>query len=133
MRIFSRERKSGAEEASYIILAISSESSHWRFLCSSSLLKKYVDRQRQGNEQQLTSIQLHIIRNHQHNFPLKDVAIDQPTAYPGNVLIGLHVLELAGEHPACGGGGHFACVGDRVGVSVFGLYGALARFSCKCE
>ena len=70
----------------------------------------------------LTTIQLHIIGNHQHNLPLKDIVIDQPDTDSRDVLVGLHVLELAGEHAACWAGGHVGyeiCVRmNRVGFEV---------------
>lgn len=60
------------------------------------------------SELTLTTIQLHIIGNHQHNLPLKDVIVHQSAADPGDtIVIGLHLLELAREHAPCWGGGHF--------------------------
>ena len=43
------------------------------------------------------------------------------------------MLELAGQHPAGGGGGHFLSVRDRVGASIFGLYGERDVSGCVCE
>lgn len=57
----------------------------------------------------LTSIQLDIIRDHQHNLPLEDVVVRQPAADAGDVLVALHLLQLAGEHPSCGRGRHGVC------------------------
>lgn len=68
-----------------------------------------------GGRGERTTIQLHIIRNHQHNLPLEHVIIHQTTAYPRDIFAGLHLLQLAREHAPCRCGGHFSLYdGSRV-------------------
>lgn len=56
---------------------------------------------------ELTSIELALIVDHEHDLPLKDVAVHQAATYAGNVLVGLHLLQLPAEEAGCGhiGGG----------------------------
>lgn len=42
-----------------------------------------------------------LIIKHEHDLPLKDVAVDQSAANPGNVLVGLHLLELSAQEDRC--------------------------------
>ena len=42
----------------------------------------------------LTTIILHIIADHQHDLPLKDITIHQTATDARDILVGLHLLEL---------------------------------------
>lgn len=47
----------------------------------------------------LTSIELAIVGNHKHDFPFEDVVADETATYAGDVLVALHLLELAAQEP----------------------------------
>ena len=49
----------------------------------------------------LTTIVSAVVRYHEHDLPLEDVAVHQPTAYAGNIFVALHLFELAAQKP-CG-------------------------------
>ena len=47
----------------------------------------------------LTAIIATVVRYHEYNLPLENVIVNKTTAYAGNIFVGLHLLELAGEQP----------------------------------
>lgn len=55
----------------------------------------------------LTAIKPALVIDHEHHLPLKYIAaVCQSARDAGNVLVGLHLLELAGQEPSRRGGGH---------------------------
>jgi hypothetical protein len=54
-----------------------------------------------------TTIVLAVIIDHEHDFPLENIVVDQPTAYAGNVFVGLHLFKLPPEQASgCRRGRH---------------------------
>jgi hypothetical protein len=48
-----------------------------------------------------TTIIFAVITNHEHNLPFKDIVIHQSARYSGEILRGLHVLQLSCEKARC--------------------------------
>ena len=42
-----------------------------------------------------TAVVSAVVRDHKHDLPFQDIAVDKPAANPRNVLVRLHLLELA--------------------------------------
>ena len=45
-----------------------------------------------------TAVEFALIGNHEHDFPLEYIAVYQSTANPRDILVGLHLLQLTGQH-----------------------------------
>ena len=54
--------------------------------------KKKAHDDHQDTGKRHTTVQLDVVRDHQHHLPFKDVVIDEATTDPGDILIGLHLL-----------------------------------------
>jgi hypothetical protein len=54
-----------------------------------------------------TTIVFAVVVDHEHDFPLEDIVVDQATAYAGNVFVGLHLFKLPPKQASsCGRGRH---------------------------
>lgn len=107
VRVLHREGEAGAEETtceysvsklfemSYNRISAAGSSSRFRGVSGAYIPTK-----------SHTSIQLHVVRDHEHHLPFENIAIDQTTADSGNILIGLHLLQLARQHTTGGGRRH---------------------------
>lgn len=65
----------------------------------------------QAGAEEAAAVEFGVVVDHEHDFPLEDVVIDETAGYAGYVLVVLHLLELAGEEAGGGGGrrGHGGC------------------------
>lgn len=62
-----------------------------------------------------TSIELALVIDHEHDFPLKDVVVGQAAGDSGNVLIALHLFKLTSQKPGSGALGHGEVLLTRCG------------------
>lgn len=46
-----------------------------------------------------TAVELAVVRDHEHDFPFEDVVGDEATTYTRDVLVALHLFELAAQEP----------------------------------
>lgn len=86
-RVFARECETRAEETSYV-----------KGLC------QYIHARDSGTwlahspaPRLRTSIELCVVVNHEHDFPLEYVVVDETTADAGYALVVLHLLELPSQ------------------------------------
>lgn len=49
-----------------------------------------------------TAVEFAVVRYHQHHFPLEYVVVDQAARDAGDVLVALHLLQLAAQEPRRG-------------------------------
>lgn len=68
----------------------------------------------QTGAEEASTVVLCFVVDHEHDFPLEDVGVDQPAGDAGYALVVLHLLELAGKEAGGGGGGrHGGACGVR--------------------
>ena len=46
-----------------------------------------------------TTIELAVIRDHEHDLPFEDVVPNQAATYAGDIFVALHLLQLAAQEP----------------------------------
>lgn len=62
----------------------------------------------EARAEEATAVVLGLVVDHEHDFPLEDVGVDEAAGDAGDGLVVLHLLELAGEEARGGGGGRHA-------------------------
>jgi len=98
-RVFSREGESSSEEATC-------EARQYNFTRPTQAACKAVVAASLATVV-LTAVEFAVVTDHEHDLPFKDVIVHKPTADSRNVLVVLHLFELAGKQACSGrGGGH---------------------------
>ena len=46
-----------------------------------------------------TSVEFAVVRYHKHDFPLKDICVNESAGYAWDVLVGLHLFKLPAQEP----------------------------------
>ena len=68
-------------------------------------------RESESGSKEASAVEFAVVGDHEHDFPFEDVVVvDEAAADAGDVLVGLHLCQLASEHaPSCRGS-HFVVV-----------------------